>query len=274
VYDSAGDDDDEIKEEVTTNRKDSASDDVAADAKMPLAAEGKPGDQASNEVAIVKRRRRQRAKPATRTDSEPGLASTRNGVAAVAVAAAPSPRPSGSGGVNYIDTELVKVAERHLTTDLVYLSLQLGCEIYNLKQTDMERIGQSSVLVGTPVIQCTFCSADSEQIGRIFMPRSAQTLRGMMLAIANHLSSSCPSCPQHIKAQLQMVGGKVREEQEGELKRGSALNFAEKVFTRLMAHDKSEKQEEDVVLRARNKKKTLFHSQQVHRQLYFLEMRH
>ena len=235
MYDSASDDDDEIEEEVSTNRKDSANDDVPADAKMAA------GGQGSNEVATVKRRRRQKAKPATSTDSEPGLASTRNGVAA-----APSSRPGGSGGIKYIDTELVKVAERHLTTDLFYLSLQLGCEIYNLKPTDVERIGQS-VVVGTPVIQCRFCNADSEQIGRIFMPRSAQTLRTMMLAIANHLSSSCPSCPQHIKSQLHMVGGQVREEQEGELKRGSALSHAEKVFTRLMAHDKSEKHEEDVV---------------------------
>ena len=229
-YFSSSDDDDEIEE--STSPKNAGGADVdAIDAKMPE--EEKGLDQVSDKEEAKKNRSKRAGKPKP--------VSTRR---SAALLAACSSRDSEDASSSYVDTELVNVADRHLTTDLFFLSLQLGCEIYNLGKADVERIGQS-VVVGTPVIQCKFCNSDNVNVGRIFMPRSAHSLRSMMMAIANHLSSSCPSCPQHIKAQLHQVGGKLREEQEGKLKRGSGLKFAEKVYSRLMAQDKSERPEED-----------------------------
>ena len=69
------------------------------------------------------------------------------------------------------------------------------------------------------------------------MPTSAKNLKGMLPAIANHVCSSCPCVPQQVRSELEKYGGKLEEEQEAGLKRGSVLQLCENAFGRLQAHD-------------------------------------
>jgi len=149
---------------------------------------------------------------------------------------------TNAGALQFVDTSLVKAPERLLTSDLNFLSLQVGVLIYTLQNSDIPSVGGS---IGQGVLACRFCNRNGEN-GRMFMPTSAKNLKGLLPAISNHVCSSCPCVPQQVRSELKKYDGKVREDQDAGLKRGSVLQLCENVFGRLMAHDaRSATQETD-----------------------------
>ena len=140
---------------------------------------------------------------------------------------------TNAGALRFVDTSLVKASERLLTSDLNFLSLQVGVLIYTLQNSDIASVGGS---IGQAVLACRFCNRSGES-GRVFMPTSAKNLKGMVPAISNHICSSCPLVPRQVRSELEKYGGKMKEEQEAGLKRGSVLQLCENVFGRLLAHD-------------------------------------